>query len=179
MISKMALTYAALMEETMKNSDQSQLIADVARDVVAQIAPEELPLFRATSVAYFKNPDKLVKKQMRKDEMLGFGVGEAVSLLTPTVLVVVAEAVTFVTAEVKKSIATESAGLISDLVKKQFKKFQPEEKKAGDNPPPLTLEQIAQVRKLAYQRFLQLKLSDAQANRLADAVVATLVSEAS
>ncbi len=39
-------------------SDQNQLIADWARDIVTQTAPAELPLFRVKSVEYFKNPDK-------------------------------------------------------------------------------------------------------------------------
>lgn len=163
----------------MTSLDDNQLIADVARDIVAQTAPQELPLFRATSVAFFKKPKNVLKNQVGKDEMLGFGVGETVSLLTPAVLVVTTEVVTFVTAAVKESVVAGGANLVSDFTKTVFKKFRTEEKKAADNPPPLTLEQIAQVRKLAYQRFLQLKLSDAQANRLADAVVATLVSEAS
>jgi len=164
------------MEGTMTSSDQNQLIADVARDIIAQTAPEELPLFRATSVAYFKNPEKILKDQKRKDEILGFGPGEVVSLLTPTVLVVVTEVVTFVTAEVQKSIATESASIISELVKKQFKRFQPEEKKEQNEVARLTPEQIAQIRKRTYEKARQLKLSESQAGLLADSVVGSLVA---
>ena len=163
----------------MTSSDDNQLIADVARDIVAQTAPQELPLFRATSIAFFKKPKNVLKNQAGKDEMLGFGIGDTVSLLTPAVLVVMTEVVTFVTVTVKESVVAGGGHLVSDFAKQMFKEFRTEEKKEADNPPPLTLEQIAQVRKLAHQRFLQLKLSDAQANRLADAVVATLVSEAS
>lgn len=175
----MALTYAALMEETMKNSDQSQLIADVARDVVAQVAPQELPLFRATSVAYFKNPEKALKQQRGKDEKLGFGGGDVVTLLTPIILTVMTEVVTFLTVEVKKAVAAESASLISDQVKNLFKKFHPEGEEGQHDPAPLTREQIARVHKLAYERFLQLKLPETQANRLADALTARLITDPS
>jgi hypothetical protein len=163
----------------MTSSDQNQLIADLAHDIVAQTAPQELPLFRATSAVYFKRPDKALKNQAGKDEILGFGTGEMVSLLTPIVLTVVTEVVTFLTVEVKKAVAAESASLISDQVKNLFKKFHPEGEKGQHDPTPLTREQIARVRKLAYERFLQLKLSDMQANRLADALTASLITDPS
>src|ERR1700676_3619260 len=121
------------MEGTVTNAENNQLIADVARDIVIQTAPQELPLFRATSTAYFKNP-KAHKNQVGKDEILGFGTGEMVSLLTPVVLTVVTEVVTFLTLEVKKAAAAESASLISDHVKKLFKRFHPEEEKERNGP---------------------------------------------
>jgi hypothetical protein len=163
----------------MLNSDRNQLIADVARDIVTQIAPQELPLFRATSTAYFKDSNKLSKRQAGRDEMLGFGIRETVPLLTPTVLFVMTGVVTFVTGAVKDPLVECDVNLINHRAKKMFKKFRFEGKNETNNPSPLTLQQIAHVRKLAYERFLQLKLYGAQANTLTDAVVATLVTEAS
>lgn len=161
----------------MISAENNQLIADVARDIIGQTAPQELPLFRAISVAYFKDPNKLPKQQGGKDEMLGFGVGEVVVFLTPAVLVVVTEVVTFVTTTVKETLVQSGADLISDHVKDLFKTSHPEGKNEAGTPSPLTLQQISRVHQLAYEKFLKLKLPDAQANRLADAVVATLVSE--
>lgn len=161
----------------MTNTENNQLIADVARDIVAQTAPQELTLFRVTSEVYFKKPDKALKNQVGKDKILGFGTGEMVSLLTPVVLTVVTEVVTFLTVEVKKAVADESESLISDHVKKLFRKFRPEREKKQHGPPPLTREQIARVRKLAYDKFLQLKVSETQANRLADAITASLITD--
>lgn len=163
----------------MTNAENNQLIADVARDIIAQTAPQELPLFRATSAAYFKHPDKVLKDQTSKDEMLGFGPDEAVALLTPYVLLVMTEAVTFIVNEVKKSVTDESAAVISDLVKKQFKRFRSKEKKEQHEVVLLTPEQIEQVHKQVYEKAHQLKLSDDKAGLLADAVVGSLVSEAS
>jgi uncharacterized spore protein YtfJ len=154
-------------------SNQNQLITELACVVVAKTAPEELPLFRATSAAYFKNTNKLLKSQMGKDELLGFGLGEAVSLLTPTVLVVVTDAVTFVTVAFAKSVAEESENFISDLIRKLFKRSH--KKKEHHDLPPLTPEQLTQVRKRAYEKACQLKLSDDRASLLADAVVGSLV----
>jgi hypothetical protein len=156
----------------MTDPDQKQLIADVARDIVMQTAPEELPLFRATSAAYFKNPDKVLKGQTSKDEILGFGAGEAVVMLTPYVLVIVTEVVRFVIAQVQQSVAAESADLISDIVKKLFKRVRPEE----NNLLPLTPAQLAQVRKVAYESACRLNLPDNQASLLADAIKGSMLS---
>jgi hypothetical protein len=163
----------------MTSAENNQLIADVARDVVAQVAPQELPFFRATSVAYFKNPEKALKQQTRKDEMLGFGGGEVVTLLTPIVLTVMTEVVTFAMAIVKESLVQSCADLLNEQAKKMFKKFRAEGKNEAGTPAPFTLQQIAWVHKQVYEKFLHLKLSEALANSLADAVVATLISETS
>jgi hypothetical protein len=156
-------------------SDQNQLIADLTRDIVAQTVPQELPLFRTISAAYFKNPDKVLKGQSGKDEMLGFGVAEAVIMLTPSILAIMSQVVQFVMAEVQKSVATNSADVIDDLVSKMFKKFRPAEKKDQENLPALTTEQLTRVRNLAYQEARKLALSDAQADLLADSIVGSLV----
>ena len=34
------------------------LVTDLASDVVSQIAPQEMPIFRQNSEAYFKDPTK-------------------------------------------------------------------------------------------------------------------------
>ena len=156
----------------MANQDQNYIIADVAREVITQIAPEELPLFRSTSTAYFQNPEHVVKEEQNQDELLGFGGGEVVVLLTPYVLQIMTEVVKFVAGEVQKSLAVESASLISEIVKKLFKRVRPEE----NDLVPLTAAQLAQVRAVAYEKACQLKLPDGQANLLADAIKGTLLS---
>ncbi len=158
----------------MGNSDQNQLIADLSRDIVAQTAPQELPLFRTMSAAYFKNPDKVLKGQSGKDEMLGFGEVEVAMALTPIILDIMSKVVQFVIAQVQKSVATNSANLIDDLVSKMFKEFRPAEKKDQENPPALTTEQLTQIHNLAYQEARKLALSDARAGLLADSIVGSL-----
>jgi hypothetical protein len=157
----------------MADAMPNQVIADVARDLISQLAPQELPVFRAHSQAYFSDPKKVLKEQAGKDDMLGFGAGEAIALVTPIVLPVVAEVVTFLATEIKKSITAEGSTLISEQVKKMFKKFRPVDKKESD-PPPLTSEQLTYVRKLAFEKARQLKLSEARSNLLADSVVGSL-----
>ena len=157
---------------------EDQLVADVARDQVEQVAPQEAPIFPLLSEAYFQDPDKMLEAQ-GKDEMLGFGLEAGAVLLTPVVMTVTREGVEFVAAEVMKSVQTQSSGLISDFVKKVFKKFRSEAEAKGEQlPPPLTREQIGRVREIALEKGRQLQLSPDQAGLLADSLAGSLATTA-
>jgi hypothetical protein len=121
----------------MDELSQEQLVEALAKDLVAQIAPQELPLFRATSQAYFQNSDRLLKGQDPKDEMLGFGVGESVTLLTPFILSILVEIVKYLSNEFASTVKTEGASYINEMVKQSFQKFR--------RQPPLTnaVEEVA------------------------------------
>jgi hypothetical protein len=161
----------------MLEQQSQQLIADLAREIVAQTAPQEMPLFQATCTAYFKHPKRLQKSLQSKDEPLGFGVAETVSLFTPAVLVIVTEVFTFIRTELQTAVAQESAGVIKQFVRSMFQKFRHQEEIQKSYPlPALTSEQLAQVRLRAYEKARQLKLSEAHANLLADAVVGSLIT---
>jgi hypothetical protein len=158
----------------MTNGEDKQLVANVARDVVSQMAPQELPLFRATSEAYFKDPHKTLQTQSGKDEMLGFGTGEAVSFLTPIALAVMGEVIKYLFEQVKLATKAESAAWISDMVKAMFKKLTPTGKAAQSKPAALTPEQLSQVRQIVIRKARQLKLPDDKARTLADTVIGGL-----
>jgi hypothetical protein len=158
---------------------EDQLIADLARDQVEQVAPQEVPIFPLLSEAYFQDPEKTLNAKGGKDEMLGFGVEAGVVLLTPIVMTVTREVVEFIAAEVMKSVQLQSSGLINDFVKKMFKKFRREGEAKGEKlPPPLTREQIGRVRELALEKARQLKLSPNQAGLLADSLAGSLAMTA-
>jgi hypothetical protein len=158
----------------------NQLIADLARDVIVQAAPQEVPLFRANSEAYFKDPQKALQPRGGKDEMLGFGDGGLITFLTPAVLMVTTEVVKFLAEEVKKSLKTEGTGVVNEVVKGLFKKFRPQgAAPKDDRVPPLTPAQLAQVRKLALEKAHQLKLSDDKAALLADSILGSLAASSS
>ena len=153
----------------------TSLVADLARDTVRQVAPQELPLFRAYCEAYFKDPEKPLKGKQGKDEMLGFGTGAEVALLTPVVLAIAKEVVQFVAGEIAKSAKNESSGLIHDAVKKMFGKFRTADGEDTQAPPPLTRNQLARVRQKAYEIACRMNVPTSQADLLADSVVGSLV----
>jgi hypothetical protein len=153
-------------------SDQDQLIAAWAQDIVAQAAPEELPLFRAKSIEYFKNPNKSLKGQKSKDNMLGMGVSESVILVTPYVLTIATQIIKFVAEELSKALATQSADAIGDLIKRIFQR--PGKKQDDTKPILLTHEQLTQIYHVAYQTARGLHLPDEKARLLANATVGSL-----
>jgi hypothetical protein len=163
----------------MTNPAEDRLIADLARQQVARMAPKELPLYQMTSEAYFEDP-KAVEAQAGKDEMLGFGVEAGVAFLTPVALAVTTEVVKFIASELRKSVEAESSGVIREFIEKIFKRFRPAEKEEeGKMLPPLTQEQIVRVRELAFEKGRQLDLPETQAGLLADSLIGSLATAAS
>jgi hypothetical protein len=155
----------------MTNVAQNQLIAELARDLVSQVAPQELPLYRVASEAYFKNPAKIQAGQTGQDEMLGFGPGEAAAFLTPVILATLSAVITFLAGEVKKSLKEEAGGLVNEAVKQMFTIFRQKEK---ESPPSLTPAQLAQVRAIVLKQANVYKLSESRSKLLADAIVGKL-----
>jgi len=149
-----------------------QLIADLARDAVAQIAPQELPLYRALSEAYFKDRKKAVEGYVAKDEMLGFGFPEAVAFATPVIL----DVLRYIADHVLQTIEAESADAASDTVRQLFKRFRTHE--TQEQEPHLTSAQIVEVRRLAFEKARKLKLPEAKATLLADSIAGSLVVSA-
>ena len=117
----------------MTDKTENQLIAELARDLISQTVPQELPLFRANSEAFFSNPEKLLAGQKGKDEMLGFGVGEAITMLSPVILMVTSEIVKFLIEELGhitslKNPPAYPKGWDKDKVKVWLPKFDEFEK---------------------------------------------------
>jgi hypothetical protein len=158
----------------MANAETDDLIAALSRDAVASCAPQEMALFDPLSKAYFANPARIAKGGVGKDEALGFGVAESVVFMTPIALSVMSTVLKYLADHVLQTIKEESSGLASDAVRKLFKRFRT----GTDHDTPakgLTSEQIAAVRRVAFEKAHQLELPDMQANLLADAVAGSLV----
>jgi hypothetical protein len=159
--------------------DEHDLVAALARDVVASAAPEELPLFRRTSEAYFADPSGIVSKAESKDEALGFGVEQAVILVTPAALAVATSVVQFLSNEVGGALKEEVGPRIKDLVEGLFQRADASpdgdkaEKAEKPEPPPLTKEQLDEVYRVANTVARRLLPAD-RASTLADAVVGRL-----
>jgi hypothetical protein len=150
------------------------LVEALARSAVEQVAPEELPLFRATSEAYFADPSSLEQGRSR-DDMLGFGVDAALVLVSPVALQVAKEVIGFVVAQFREAAAEEGEGAIKRLVARLV--HRDTEETSDDEPvPELTDEQLEQVRTLALEKARSLRLSDSKATLLADSLVGSLAT---
>jgi hypothetical protein len=159
----------------MADTSQNQLVVEIARDLVGQIAPHELPLFRATSAAYLRRAARSLKTHGARDEMLGFSTGTEPTFLTPIVLVVTHAVVEFVSTSIRASTTADHGKLLDEQVRIVFRQYRPPGS-ADQQPPALTPAQVAQARQLAFQKACQRNLAEARAETLADALAGSIVS---
>jgi hypothetical protein len=156
------------------------LVAELARSAVAQAAPEELPLFRATSEAYFENPDAL-RAERSGDDMLGFGVDQALVLLTPVALAVSRDVLNFLVEQLRAQAHEHGKDAIDRLVARLLHRegkptTETPAAEADGEPPDLTEEQLKEVRSIALAKARQLKLAPDKAELLADSLVGSLAT---
>jgi hypothetical protein len=156
-------------------STDDALVEALARSAVERVAPEELPLFKATSEAYFSDPAALARTRSG-DDMLGFGVDAALVLVSPVALQVAKDVIGFVVAQLRESAREEGEGAIKRLVARLVHRDEDEEKDGDEPVPELTDEQLEQVRTLALEKARSLRLSDAKATLLADSLVGSLAT---
>ena len=149
------------------------LVVDVARGVVRDVAPHEMPMFRANSELYLKAPIKSQRNTRDGDDLLGFGAGVDLTLLTPIAIAVTSEVLKFLATEIANSAKRESAPIIHQQVRRLFVRFRTAEPNT-DDPPPLNKQQLEQVRAVAFETACRLQLPSDQAKLLADATVGGL-----
>jgi hypothetical protein len=153
------------------------LVAELARTAVERAAPEELPLFRPTSEAFFADPTALERREGR-DDMLGFGVDSALVLLTPVALAVARDVVDFVVAQVRSRLHDEGESAVQGALDRLFRRGdrQKPDTAAAEADAELTDEELGRVRTIALEKARQLRLSPDRAVLLADAIVGGLAT---
>jgi len=153
---------------------EDEVAAELARRAIAQAAPEELPLFRATSKAYFDDPRKALAAGAGRDEMLGFGADAALLLLTPAAIDVAKYIVTFVVTHLRSAAEREAGSTLDRAVEHVFARFVDKDGAEKHAAPKLTAEQLDEVRRVAHDRARALDLPEPKAALLADALVGGL-----
>jgi hypothetical protein len=160
---------------------EDELVAALARRAVAEAAPAELPLFRATSTAYFEDPDRALSGSRSSDDTLGFGPEIAAVLVTPVALDVTRRVVGFVLDHVRATAEKEAGAAVDDATSRLLRHIgvgDDEKPKAeAGEVPELTPEQLREVHRLAFEKAKQLHLSDEKADLLADSLAGSLAAE--
>ncbi|MFE0250515.1 hypothetical protein [Streptomyces sp. NPDC059010] len=138
---------------------------DIVRDVVADVAVDELPLVDGL----FRFDDATVVRRLsgrgRRREPLGFGWGEVMVLVTPVVWLTVDQAAR----RAADVIVEGSAQRTTAALRRVFRR-----RPAPVAVPPLTREQLAQVREQVLEAAGERGISERRAKEIADAVVARL-----
>ncbi len=154
------------------------LVEEFAKQVLGEVAPEELAVFDETAQEYHEDPQGVLSASGR-DEAVGFGLD--IALLTPYVLAVSGPVLAFLLKTVGDAAKKESQPLIADWVHRLFRHSHGDKKPESDQKPDpdepeaiLSPEEAEQVREVALARAHDLKLPDEKARLLADAIVGGL-----
>jgi hypothetical protein len=158
----------------MTDATQHQLISDIAHEVITEIAPGELPLFRVTSKTYLDNLNKELKPRKPTDQMLGFGLDTAITFLTPVVLALTTEVVKLLAEKAKETLKEASAELVSKFVKAMVRRISPTEERDEKTPLALSREELAQLHRLMFETAKQLRLPNDKTELLVNAIVGRL-----
>jgi hypothetical protein len=154
-------------EETMNEIPEKQLVESIARDLVSQFAPQELPTFSVISEAYYNNPEKMRKGLSGKEEILGLDiVGTTSLILTPIILAIVDAIIKSLSEEIAESSFLKRLLVKLHLAKKEEKKVTV--------PFSFTPAQLRKVRDTAATQAIQFKLPRKQAELLADSLIGKL-----
>lgn len=132
--------------------------AELAEQIVLQVAPEERELFGVISEVYRHDPERFIAGGPARDEMLGFGVETAAALFTPIVLAAVGEVARYLT----------ESGLRGWLQRRRH----------GSTGDDLSPGQIARVRQIVLEKCQQAGVADGKSELLADGIVGALGSGA-
>ena len=152
------------------------LVVDVAREVLGRAAPEELPLLRSASRRYFETPHPAGHTRRGESEVLGFGTEAVVTLLTPVVLAVVTDVLSHIATEIAAGVGPRGMRTARAALRRLFRLKPVAPQTEEPDVPAVTSAQLALIRRNAFGRGVALGLPEEMAQRLADAVVGSMLS---
>jgi hypothetical protein len=141
-------------------------VRSIGLDLVSRLAPEELLLYPSL-VSQFQSRD-IDRDEGSRDQILGFGTGEIVLLMTPMILKF--------TSGFWDAFIAEAARDALDGVVRQIQQVRAAREHKAQDIPPLTAAQLQLVRKVAEQETRRMKISKDQAALLTDALVGALAA---
>jgi hypothetical protein len=141
-------------------------VRDLVRDVVTEVAPEELPLIAGLAGFDDARAVRRLGGRDRRREPLGFGLGEVAALVTPVVWLAVDQAAQRIVGTWVDNGITRTNTALRRLFRR-----------AASEPvtlPPLTREQLLLVRESVLTMAARRGLDPERATVIADAVVTRL-----
>ena len=189
-------TYHGKWVGNIMSSADDELVQALGAELVAQLAPEELPLF--DSMVKQAAHAKGYRGKAAKDQVLGFGGAEAITMLTPVLMQFSQGFWETLLKQVGDTVADQIVQHLSVRFREKFEKPGKAEKdakgkkdaigsareaKPGVAPadplaPELTVAAAQRIRKTALLQAERLGLGADQSQLLADAVVGALITPA-
>lgn len=157
--------------------DGRKLIQELSKNIVVEIAPEEMDLFDELVAEYFHDPTPPDLTAKPKDDPLGFGLGEVLIAVTPAATAMVNAVLNHLFTESVNAAKEESADIVKIKIKKLFHPERKDEKPATKDDKevrPLNKEQLEQVKKLARKQAIKFGIHSDKAEKMANALVGSL-----
>jgi hypothetical protein len=144
----------------------------VARDVIVQLAPEELFTFDMVAESFLTAQRRVSR---RREEPLGFGIEAGLVLLTPIVLALAQSVLETLAGDAGRSLARTTAARVGKVFRRR--RARPEDAVAvSAQVASLSTAQLTAVRQQAVEKARQLNVDDERAALLADAIVGALAT---
>lgn len=137
----------------------------IGLELVSRVAPEELPLYPSLA-SEFGTKASRKRNASSGDQILGFGTGEAVMLITPVIL-------SFTQGFWNALVSQAAESSIKEVVRR-LQLLRKGSQRAPQDTVPLTADQLLLVRKVAEQETLRLNIPASQAGLLTDALLGAL-----
>jgi len=148
----------------MMNALAQEEIARAGRAIVADIAPEELLLYRMHSEAFFRDEASAISPPKVNENAMGFGAGELAGLMTPFVLMGIKTVATCVAQDLGREIGAQARVGARHIIGRLFGP-------PSDDTIRLSPQQLQQVHAAV---LASVGDDTATAQRVADAVVKAL-----
>lgn len=171
-----------------------QVIDEISKGIVIQVAPEEVDLFDDLVQEYYENPTSETSSEAGKDDALGFGAQEMVVALTPAVVGMVKVVLDHILSESLDTVKDEGASWAQARIKALFKSASTTSAKqentdsAGDGteqvekqaaPPDqginLSKESLVKIQQLAKKQARSYGIASKEAEQMANALIGQLV----
>lgn len=147
------------------------LIEGLARDLLNDVAPEEMDMFDELAQDYFADASPPDFKKGPADDALGFGMGEMLTAATPALMAVASGVIGYIVQEVFQSAQQET--IIAGL--KALLRRRAEQTTAAAPSIRLTEAQLAHIRQIALQQAEAYGLGQAEAEQMVHALIGRLV----
>jgi hypothetical protein len=151
------------------STEDQQMIAELSKEMITHVAPEELDIFDDLLQGYFENPQPPDRTVKASDDPLGFGLGEVMNAMTPIAAAVATAALNFLLQAVLKAAQDETVAQVRRRLKPLF------EHKAQAEKLSLTPEQLRQLRDTTRASAEQYGLTAKQAAQLTNALLVALM----
>lgn len=144
-------------------------IDEISKELVAEVAPEELDLFDELAEAYHANPNPPERTRGGGDSALGFGLDAAITAASPAAMAAVSACFGYLIQIAGDAFKDQTRDFITVQVKALFGK-------KASAPVQLHLDpaQLARARDLAASEARRFGLSKDEADRLANALAGRL-----